>query len=182
MKIILASQSPRRRAILDSLGIQYEVIVPNCDEDTNKIKPEEIVTDLALQKAKNVASRSENSATIIAADTIVYLEGKILGKPKDEDEAFEMLNKLQNNWHTVYTGVCIFKGKTEVKNYFEKADVHMAAQSEKSIWEYIKTGDPMDKAGAYGVQDSTCNFVDQVKGEIETVIGLPIKRLKEQLN
>lgn len=182
MKIILASQSPRRKAILDGLGLQYEVIVPFCDEATDKTKPEEIVLSLSKRKALYVASRLSEKATVIAADTIVFHNGEILGKPKSESEAFAMLSRLQDAWHTVYTGIAIIFADGKIVNYYEKADVYMSAQSADDIWDYISKAKPLDKAGAYGVQDETCNFVDEVKGEIETVIGLPIKRLKQELN
>ena len=182
MKVILASQSPRRKAILEELGLQYEVIVPDCDEVTDKTEPEEIVLDLSKKKAFNVFPRVSEPSTIIAADTIVYQNGNILEKPKDENEAFAMLKQLIDNWHTVFTGVCIISADNSAIRYCETSQVHMRKVSDEDIWDYIKTSQPFDKAGAYGVQDDTCNFVDEVKGEIETVIGLPVIRLKQELN
>lgn len=182
MKIILASQSPRRKFILENLGLKIKIIPSTCKENTDKVKADEIVMDLALQKAQDVASREKNESTIIAADTIVYLDEKILGKPKDEEEAFLMLSRLQGAWHTVYTGVAIIFNDGRICNYYEKSDVHMSAQSDDDIWKYIKSSNVLDKAGAYGIQDSACHFVDEVKGETETVIGLPINRLKQELN
>lgn len=125
MKIILASQSPRRKAILDGLGLQYEVIVPSCDEATDKTKPEDIVLSLSKRKALYVSSRLNEKAIVIAADTIVFHNGEVLGKPKSENEAFAMLSRLQDAWHSVYTAVAIIFDDGRVSNYFEKADVHM---------------------------------------------------------
>lgn len=182
MNLILASASPRRKEILQSLKLEFKVVVSVSDEITEKIKPEDIVKDLALQKATNVQNLIGKNAVIIAADTIVFIDGKILEKPKDKNEAYQMLSKLQGNWHTVYTGVCILKENKGTVNYFEKSCVHMRKVSEEEIWEYIKVAQPFDKAGAYGVQDESCNFVDKVEGELETVIGLPVIRLKKELN
>ena len=133
MKVILASQSPRRKAILEDLGLQYEVMVPDCDELTDKIDPEGVVLDLSKKKAFNVAPRASEPSTIIAADTIVYQDGNILEKPKDENEAFAMLKQLIDNWHTVFTGVCIINADNSVIRYCETSQVHMRKVSDEDI-------------------------------------------------
>lgn len=181
MNLILASQSSRRRDILENLGLDFEVVVSKCEEDTNKTKPGEIVMDLSMQKAMDVLSQVGTGNIIIAADTIVYFDGKVLGKPKSEAEAFKMLSALQNSWHTVYTGVTVIFEDGQADTYYERADVHMSAQTDEKLNRYIATGKPMDKAGSYGIQDDECDFVDEIKGEIDTVIGLPTKRLKQLL-
>ena len=134
MKIILASQSPRRKAILEKLGLQYEVMVPDCDEYTEKTIPEEIVLDLSRIKASNVSLRaSDEPLIILAADTIVYHNGKILEKPKGKNEAFEMLKQLTDNWHTVFTGVCIIKADNSIVQYCETSQVHMRKVTDEEI-------------------------------------------------
>lgn len=168
MKIILASQSPRRREILDKIGIEYDVKPAHCNEITNLTEPSEIVVELAKRKANAVEGN-----IILGADTIVAKDNVIFGKPKDKEDAFRMLKSLQDSWHTVYTGVCINN-----EAYFEKTDVHMVKLSDKEIKDYIATGEPMDKAGAYAIQGIGGKFIDQIEGEFETVMGLPIKRLQ----
>ena len=133
MKIILASQSPRRKAILEELALQYEVMVPDCDEVTEKTLPDEIVLDLSRKKALNISPRTSEPLIILAADTIVYHNGKILEKPKGKSEAFEMLKQLTGNWHTVFTGVCIIKPNNKVIQYCETSQVHMRKVTDEEI-------------------------------------------------
>ena len=187
MKYILASQSQRRKEILNKLGLNFEIQVSDCEEKTQESKPQNIVKDLAKQKAINVYNKQDVSKdfTIIAADTIVYIDGKILGKPKDDKDAFQMLSLLQNNWHTVYTGVYILENIEDSKranNYFESTRVHMKPLDDIIINKYIESGEPQDKAGAYGYQGLGRVLIDKIEGEKETVIGLPIVKLKKLLN
>ena len=133
MKVILASQSPRRKAIIEEFGLQYEVVVPDCDEVTEKTLPDEIVLDLSRKKVFNVKTRVSEPSIIIAADTIVYHNGRILEKPKGKSEAFEMLKQLTGNWHTVFTGVCIIKPNNKVIQYCETSQVHMRKVSDEEI-------------------------------------------------
>lgn len=181
MKYILASKSPRRKEILNNLGVNYSVIESQCGEITKKTKPKDIVLDLAAKKANWVYDNNELlDCCIIAADTIVVLDDKIFGKPKDKNEAFKMIKELQNNWHTVYTGVSIIRHKNNKKqqtSYYEKTKVHMIKLDDDEIWNYIQTKEPMDKAGAYAIQGIGKKLIDKIDGEYNTVVGLPTKKL-----
>ena len=193
MKVILASTSPRRKDILQSLGLDFEVVAPNCDEFTQQTQPGEVVKDLALQKVKNVAKqvaarhKTPQSAAadhdfIIAADTLVWSGDEVFGKPKDKADALRMLDCLQGSWHSVYTGVAIIWPDGYIVNYAEVAKVHMKKTSEDELKNYINNAQVLDKAGAYGIQDPKCDLVDKTQGEFETIMGLPTNRLKQELN
>ena len=183
-KIVLASASPRRREILANLGLDFEIMVSDADEskiDKASIPVEIYVQELALIKAMAVAQVLKNkSALIISADTVVYSGGEILGKPKNEEDAFTMLSKLSGREHSVFSGICVMDAKTlksvcareETKVFFKKL-------TEEKIRNYIKTGEPMDKAGAYAVQGLGALFTEKVEGDFFNVIGLPVKRLAE---
>lgn len=173
MKIILASASPRRRELLTLAGIEYEVIVSECDEILpDEITPEDAVKELARQKAEDVFSRYSD-CMIIAADTVVALGNTILGKPKNEEDAFDMLSSLSGKIHTVYTGVCIrTQHKTEI--FYSATDVEFYPLTEKEIKDYIATGEPMDKAGAYGIQGKGSLLVKGIHGDYFNVVGLPL--------
>lgn len=173
MKTILASASPRRKELLTLAGIEYDVIVSECEELLpEKILPHEAVMLLAKQKAEDVFSRNSD-CMVIAADTVVALEYKILGKPKDEEDAFNMLSELSGRQHTVYTGVCIMtKDKTDC--FFVGTDVEFYSLTEKEIREYIATKEPMDKAGAYGIQGKGFVLVKGIHGDYFNVVGLPL--------
>ena len=180
MKTILASASPRRKELLSLAGIEYEVVVSECEEILpEKILPHEAVMLLAKQKAEDVFSRNSD-CMVIAADTVVALEDKILGKPKDAEDAFNMLSALSGRQHTVYTGVCIMtKAKTDC--FFVGTDVEFYSLTEKEIREYIATKEPMDKAGAYGIQEHGDMLLENLSGELENVIGLPLKKVQQTL-
>ena len=173
MKTILASASPRRKELLSLAGIEYEVVVSECEEILpEKILPHDAVMLLAKQKAEDVFSRNSD-CMVIAADTVVALEDKILGKPKDEEDAFNMLSALSGRQHTVCTGVCIMtKDKTDC--FFVGTDVEFYSLTEKEIREYIATKEPMDKAGAYGIQGKGFVLVKGIHGDYFNVVGLPL--------
>ena len=173
MKTILASASPRRKELLTLAGIEYEVVVSQCEEILpDVITPDKAVEELARQKAEDVFSRHDD-AMIIAADTVVALGNTILGKPKDEDDAFSMLSSLSGRRHTVFTGVCIkTKGNTDI--FHVATDVEFYELSEKEIKDYIATGEPMDKAGAYGIQGKGFVLVKGIHGDYFNVVGLPL--------
>lgn len=185
-KIILASASPRRREILTNLGLNFEVLVSDADEskiDKNSIPVEIYVQELALLKAMAVAQKLKNrSAVIISADTVVYLDGEVLGKPKTEADAFEMLSKLSGKSHSVFSGLCVMDAKT-LKSVCtrEETKVFFKELTAEKIQDYIKTSEPMDKAGAYAVQGLGALFTEKVEGDFFNVIGLPVKRLAEIL-
>ena len=179
MKLILASASPRRREILKNAGFEFEVKTSEADETLpDGISPEDAVELLA--KLKNEAVRAESDTTVISADTIVVCDGKILGKPKDEADAFDMLRTLSGREHFVYTGVCLRKGEKKTV-FFEKTAVYFYELCDSEISAYITTGEPMDKAGAYGIQGNGAVLVKKIDGDYLNVVGLPLARLVREL-
>lgn len=181
MKIILASASPRRKELLTLAGIEYEVVASQCEEILpDGITPDKAVEELARQKAEDVFSRNPE-CMIIAADTVVALGNTILGKPKDEDDAFNMLSSLSGRRHTVYTGVCIkTKDKTDI--FHVATEVEFYDLTEKEIRDYIATKEPMDKAGAYGIQGKGFVLVKGIHGDYFNVVGLPLAETVRHLN
>lgn len=182
--VILASASPRRRELLKQAGFEFEVIESQADENVAVKEPERLVEELARRKALAVAETLEGEALVISADTVVAADGEILGKPKDEEDAFRMLSGLQGRTHQVYTGVALVKkqtGKTEVSSFFEQTDVTMYPMGEEEIRGYIATSEPKDKAGAYGIQGRAAIFVKEIRGDYNNVVGLPIGRLYQEL-
>jgi septum formation protein len=187
-KIILASGSPRRKELLGALFTQFEIIPAQKEENYHAIEPGEIVKELSLQKAEEVfeaeAEKSKDSLLVIGADTIVVKDGKVLGKPKDKEDACHMLKILSGETHQVYTGLALcykIEDKVFKKSFFESTDVSFWPMSEEEIASYVATGDPMDKAGAYGIQSGGSLFVKEIKGDYLNVVGLPISRLYQEL-
>lgn len=177
-QLILASQSPRRKMLLEQVGLQFTVYPSECDETIEgNVAPEKYVEILATRKAEHVARRIGNKtcAVVLAADTIVVLEGKILGKPKDRDEAYDMLSMLQDNWHQVMTGLTVIDiASGHILNHVEKTRVRIRPLTPDVIWNYINTGEPLDKAGAYGIQGLGALLVEKLEGCYFNVVGLPI--------
>ena len=182
MKIILASQSPRRKELLERMGIRdFETISPNVDESAfHGLPPEELVRRLSAEKAAAVAGKAGEDAIVIAADTVVALEGAVLGKPADELDAFKMLSALSGVRHQVYTGVTVCRGG-EKQTAHEVTDVTFRELSEEEIEHYIATGEPMDKAGAYGIQGYGALLIQGISGDYYNVMGLPVCRLSGML-
>lgn len=180
--IILASQSPRRRELLARMGIpHFDVIPAREEEQTDPTLPAgRLVKALAQQKAREVAARVPPDAIVIAADTVVAIDGEILGKPHSPAEAAEMLQKLSGRQHTVCTGVAVRQNDVELVEG-ESAQVRFRPLSPQEIATYIATGEPMDKAGAYGVQGYGCLFVEGIVGDYYNVMGLPVCRLGRML-
>ena len=187
-KIVLASQSPRRRELLQGLIADFEIIVDNSDEVADPgLTPEELVKSLALQKAQNVARVANKGALVIGADTVVCVDGRILGKPKSEREAKEMLSLLSGREHHVCTGFVVVDNATDKTICdFERTMVRFKVLTDEEIERYISSGEPMDKAGAYGIQGTGALFVEGIKGDYFNVVGLPLcalfKSLKENFN
>ncbi len=175
MRIILASGSPRRKEILSKLNIEFEVIPSDIEERVVSQNPIITARHLSRLKAKSIWLRNKG-ALVIGADTVVYFRRKILGKPRSEEEAFEMLKSLSGNWHTVVSGVSFFF-------YEKKLTVHDVARvkfrelTDEEILDYIKSGEPMDKAGAYGIQEFGATIVERIQGNFYTVMGLPIVKV-----
>lgn len=170
-KIVLASSSPRRRELLNEIGLTFSILSPDVDETLiPEETPEAMVVRLSQLKASAVHSRD---SCIIAADTTVVLDGEILGKPSSTDEAFSMLSKTQGRWHTVLGGVSMaFKERRE--SFLVSTDVKMVPMTDREIARYIETHEPMDKAGAYAIQGIGLQFVSEIKGSYTNVVGLSI--------
>jgi septum formation protein len=175
-QFILASMSPRRSELLKLLGAEFETFAPEVDEGQfSDLQPEELVLRLSKEKAISVINQGA-MLPVVAADTIVALDGKILGKPADESDAFSMLKMLSGKWHQVYTGVTVVK-QDKVKTEVEMTEVKFRELSDKEIAAYIATGEPMDKAGSYGIQGKGALLVEQLRGDYYNVVGLPLVRL-----
>lgn len=175
-KIILASASPRRKEILEQMGLSFTVIPARGEEHPVCTRPAEVVKELALKKAEEVAASLEEPALVIGSDTVVAYQEEILGKPRDEADAFRMLKLLQGAEHTVYTGVAAVdtqSGRTAV-HFASETEVSMYPMPEEWIWEYIRSGEPMDKAGAYGIQGLGSMLVQGIRGDYFNVMGLPV--------
>ena len=175
MNVILASQSPRRRELLGLLNIPFTVKVADIDETTDPNKaPAQEVARLSRMKAAAIAHDKDD--IVIAADTIVVADGKVLGKPKDEADAVSMLCLLSGKTHQVMTGMTVMQGEKAIC-HTEITDVCFRNLSEKEIADYVASGDPMDKAGSYGIQSGAAPFVEAIHGDYYNVVGLPVCRL-----
>lgn len=190
VRVILASGSPRRKELLEQIGVSFEISVVNGEEIITKNLPWEIVEELSLQKATEVAGRYEarqevtEQTVVIGADTIVAYGEEIMGKPKNEEMAKEMLRKLQDGSHQVYTGVTLIIMTAEdrqVVTFHEKTDVEMYPMSETQIDTYVATKEPMDKAGGYAIQGKCAAYIKGICGDYNNVVGLPVARLMQEL-
>ncbi len=178
--LILASRSPRRSQLLKQMGFRFEVITSPVDENIDISDPVEVVKILSRMKAEAVLHK-RSEGLIVGADTVVALNGKILGKPKDPQEAGDMLRLLSNNTHEVFTGFTIIEVNGRSVSDYERTAVTFHAIDEWEIGNYIATGSPMDKAGAYGIQDRSGLFVEKIDGCFYNVVGFPLTRFYEQL-
>ena len=182
-RIILASQSPRRRQLLGQIGLtDFDILVPDADESYDpSLTPQEIVSSISRKKAEAArAHAGDSDAVILAADTMVFLDGLRLGKPHSEAEAFEMLSALSGREHLVCTGVTVCRGD-RLETRPETTAVRFADLTEEDIRRYIATGEPMDKAGAYGIQGLAALFVTGIAGDYFNVMGLPLHLVGEML-
>ena len=185
-KIILASGSPRRKELLLQIGIVPEIIVSHVEEKITSDIPAEVVMSLAEQKAVDVAKEMPEGTVILGSDTVVAADGKILGKPKSHEEAYEMIRCLAGRSHQVYTGVCIVKKGPEgeadtVVSFYDETDVNVSPMTEKEIREYADSEEPMDKAGSYAVQGFFARYIDGLKGSYANVMGLPVHLVYQEL-
>ena len=183
MKIILASASPRRKELLGKTGLEFEIIPAKGEEVITQTLPWEVVKELSFQKAKEIADLQTEECIVIGSDTIVAKGEKIMGKPKDEANAFEMLSEIAGDVHQVYTGVTLIRTGKEPKSvtFAEKTDVFLYPMSEAEIQAYIETKDCMDKAGAYGIQGDFAIYVKGIEGDYYNVVGLPIGKVYQEL-
>ena len=193
MRYILASASPRRRELIKLLGIEAEIIPSDFEEEITDADPATIVENLSKGKAQSVfdslinannTDKNNESLIVIGADTIVFYNGEILGKPADENEAKDMISLLSDRTHQVYTGVTLIKyenGNVTSKSFSEKTDVIVEKLDKFEIADYVKTGDSLDKAGAYGIQGVFAKHIKGINGDYNNVVGLPVARLYSEL-
>lgn len=184
-EVVLASASPRRKELLTQIGIKFRVCTSKKEEEILRNKPEDIVKDLSYTKARDVFERGNRDAIVIGADTIVVSDEKILGKPKDKEEAFEMIKKLQGDIHQVYTGVSVIwqqNNSTHVSSFVAMTEVELYYMSDEEINKYVELNEPYDKAGGYAIQGYFARYVKQIKGDYNNVVGLPIGKLYQVLN
>lgn len=185
--IVLASGSPRRKELLAKTGLKFSVVVSGGEEKAETSDPAETVEKLSLDKASVVADllqAEKEPQLIIGADTVVACDGEILGKPSDREDAFRMLWKLQGQTHQVYTGVTLLLKKKhtwQAHTFSEKTDVQFYPVSREELLAYIETGEPMDKAGSYGIQGGFGIYVKGICGDYNNVVGLPVGRLVYEL-
>ena len=184
-KIILASGSPRRSELLTLVGIPFEVCVSKTSETTSRTKPEEVVKELSYAKAKAVYNDGHEDDVVIGADTVVYLDETILGKPADKKQCKAMLKSLSGRSHKVYTGVTVLwrepSGGMHVLSFCQETKVRIFPLTDEEIEEYIATGEPLDKAGAYGIQGIFAKHIESIEGDYYNVVGLPVARLYREL-
>ena len=178
-KLILASGSPRRRELLTLAGYDFEVIVSDADEHVGATDPARFVELASLKKAEAVFA-SHADRTVIGSDTVVAIDGRIIGKPRDEADAYDTLFTLSGRTHIVYTGVTVLAPGRFV-TFHDATSVTFAKLSEAEIRRYIATGEPLDKAGAYGIQGPASVFVDHIEGCYFTIIGMPLPKLYRTL-
>lgn len=183
MKIILASRSPRRREILSGLGLCFDIVSADCDESSETVDPACLVRELALRKGRAVREllssegKALTDALIISADTVVSVDGEILGKPRDESEAVSMLSRLSGRSHRVISGIALLSGEREI-SAAEETEVFFSEVSVREIERYVASGEPMDKAGAYAVQGGASLWIERLSGDYFNVVGLPVHRLE----
>ena len=177
MDIVLASQSPRRRELLERLGLPFRTLVPDIDERMDRpLPPAELVAVISAEKARAAQALAGPEAIVIAADTVVALDGAVLGKPAGEADAARMLSALAGRTHHVYTGLTVLRGE-RVRTVSEETAVTFRPLTEQEIAAYVRTGEPLDKAGAYGIQGYGALLVEGIRGDYYNVMGLPVCRL-----
>lgn len=185
-KIVLASASPRRRELMEQAGYEFEIQVSHKEETYTSEQPDEIVKELSLLKAKDIAEQNHaKNIVVIGADTVVAYEGTILGKPQSKEDAFKMIKSFQGDRHQVYTGVTILdydeEGKETVINHAVKTEVYVNPMTDAEILAYVENDNVMDKAGAYGIQSKFAIHIEKIAGDYYNVVGLPISYIYEEL-
>lgn len=188
MRVVLASASPRRKELLQRAGVAFEVIPATGEEIITGENPREVVMKLAFKKAKEVAgklaAKDGGELLILGADTVVTYDGAVLGKPRDEADAVRMLSVLSGSTHSVFTGVALIyqaRGTERVLNFYQETRVTMYPMSPEEIQAYVRSGEPMDKAGAYGIQGRGAVFIEKIDGDYNNVVGLPIARVYQEM-
>ena len=190
MRYVLASNSPRRRELLSKVVKEYEVIPAVGEEITRSTDPAEVVEELSFQKASEIFNKiftnDKDRCVVIGADTVVSYKGKVLGKPKDRDDAANMIKEFAGDTHAVYTGITCFyvdeNGNAAHVTFHEETLVDVAPMTDAEIADYVATGEPDDKAGVYGIQGLFAIFISGIRGDYYNVMGLPIARLYKEMN
>ncbi len=185
-KMILASGSPRRKEIMEQAGYSFEIRVSEKEESYQSTEPDKVVKELALLKADDVAEQTEKkNIIVIGADTVVVHRGTILGKPKDDEDAFSMIQRMQGEVHSVYTGVAILSfdedGVRTIVNDAVETKVFVDDMTEEEIYAYLATGEHRDKAGSYGIQGKFAPYIERIEGDYYNVVGLPISYIRKVL-
>ncbi|MEE1030890.1 MAG: Maf family protein [Ruminococcus sp.] len=187
-KIILASQSPRRRELLTQIGLEFEVRPSSLEESVDTSNPVEAVKQLSFQKASDIANQAakegEEDCLIVGSDTIVVYDNQILGKPENPEHAEKMLDELQGNEHSVFTGVTLIflkAGTSEQVTFAEETRVSMLPMTKEEIKWYVDSKEPLDKAGSYGIQGLGARYIEKIHGDYNNVVGLPICRIYQEL-
>ena len=186
-RIILASGSPRRKELFEQIGVKFEIKTSEKEEIITSSNPKDVVKELSFMKAQDVAEGIEGPAIVIGADTVVAYDGKILGKPKDKEDAVRMISSFAGDEHFVYTGVCILikeaDGSVREISFAEGTKVFVYGMTEQEILNYVESGEPMDKAGAYAIQGRFAPYIKEIEGDYYNIVGFPIagiyQRLKE---
>ena len=184
-KIVLASASPRRKELLENIGCKFSVVISDADESgiPKDLEPGTYVRELSLLKATQAAKHVDKNILVIGADTVVESGGKILGKPKDKNEAFEMLKAMSGKTHYVYTGITVVDtNDMHAVSQYEKTAVTMREIPDREINYYINNFKVLDKAGAYGIQEYASVFVSRIEGDYFNIVGLPLCRLSEMIS
>lgn len=195
-RLILASGSPRRKELLEQIGAEFEILPAKGEEVITSTIPSQVVMELSSQKAEEVAGRfevelgvsakdKESAVIILGADTVVAYDDQILGKPKNKEDAVNMLKLLSGNTHSVFTGVTLIwckNGIREKQSFFAETKVTMYPLTEQEIQAYVETGEPMDKAGAYGIQGKGAVLVEKIDGDYNNVVGLPVAMVCRKLS
>lgn len=185
MRIILASKSPRRRELMNLIGVEYEVLVSDTEEEwDDSLSIEENSKEIAYRKAKDIYNNTQGDRLIISADTIVVKNGEVFGKPKTRDEAIKMIRKLQGGMHTVYTSLTVISEyRDEYKEYKEiyPTDIYVKKMEDYEILKYIDSYNVYDKAGAYAIQSPFAMYIEKIDGDYYSVVGLPINRVYDFL-
>lgn len=182
--IVLASGSPRRRELLAQIGIEPRIIVSHVEEKITSDLPSQVVMELACQKAADVACTVGEGTIVIGSDTVVAIDGMILGKPSSHEDAYRMIKELAGRSHQVFTGVCLIwkDGKKEhTKAFFDETTVEVFPMTDAEIREYADSEEPMDKAGAYAVQGYFAKYIKGLHGSYANVMGLPVSRLYQEM-
>lgn len=195
-QIVLASASPRRKELLEQIGVEFEICPAKGEEVITTTIPKDVVLELSKQKAEEVAAMlstykeehaeitTAQDMCIIGSDTVVAYGDEILGKPKDDEDAKRMLRMLQGNVHAVYTGVTVVvinkKGQAGEFSFYEKTEVEFYPMTEAQIADYVASGDPQDKAGSYGIQGACAAYIKGIHGDYNNVVGLPVGRLYQE--